>query len=60
MALGPTQPLTERSTRNLPRGKGRPTLKADSLTAMCELIVYKMWGTSTSHNPMDLHSLLQE
>jgi hypothetical protein len=42
MALGSTQPLTEMSTRNLPRGKGRPARKAD-LTAICEPIVQKMW-----------------
>jgi hypothetical protein len=36
MALGPTQPLTETSTRNLPGGKGRPASKADNLTAICE------------------------
>jgi hypothetical protein len=29
----------EMSTRNLPRGKGRPVRKADNLTAICELIV---------------------
>jgi hypothetical protein len=44
MALGSTQPLTEMSTRNLPgRDKGRPTRKADNLTAICEQIVWKMW-----------------
>jgi hypothetical protein len=44
MALVLTQPLTEMSTRNLPgvRG-GRPARKADSLTAICEPIVKKMW-----------------
>jgi hypothetical protein len=36
MALGPTQPLTEMSTRNLPRGKGRPARGADNLTAIFE------------------------
>jgi hypothetical protein len=36
------QPLTEMSTRNAPGGKGRTTHKAD-LTAICELIVHKMW-----------------
>jgi hypothetical protein len=36
MALGFTQPLTEMSTRNLPEGKGRPSRKADSLTALSE------------------------
>jgi hypothetical protein len=40
MALGPTQPLTEMSARNLPGGKGRPARKAD-LTAICEPIVYR-------------------
>jgi hypothetical protein len=43
MALGSTQPLTDLSTRNYPGGKGRPMLKADNLTAICEPIVYKMW-----------------
>jgi hypothetical protein len=47
MALGSTQPLTEMSTRNLPGGKGRPTLKADYLTAICEPSVYKMWEPRT-------------
>jgi hypothetical protein len=41
MALGPTQPLTEMSIIFL--GKGLPARKADNLTAICELIVYKMW-----------------
>jgi hypothetical protein len=41
--LGSTQPLTEMCTSNLPGGKGRPALKADSLTAICEPIVQKMW-----------------
>jgi hypothetical protein len=43
MALGSAQPLTEMSTRNLSKGKERPLLKADNLTAVCEPIVYKMW-----------------
>jgi hypothetical protein len=43
MALGSTQPLTEMSTRNIPGGEGRPARKADSLTAICEPIAYKMW-----------------
>jgi hypothetical protein len=43
MALGSTQSLTEMSTRNLRGGKGRPARGADNLTAICELIVYKMW-----------------
>jgi hypothetical protein len=43
MALMSTQLLTELSTRNLPGGKGRPSLKADNLTAIYEPLVYKMW-----------------
>jgi hypothetical protein len=59
MALGSTQPLTEVSTRNIPGGEGRPARKADNLTAICELIVYKNVGASTSHSPMGLHGPLQ-
>jgi hypothetical protein len=43
MALGSTKPLTEMSTSNLSGGKGRPTHKADNLTAIYEYIVQKMW-----------------
>jgi hypothetical protein len=39
MVLGPTQPLTEISTRNLPGGKGRSQSKADNFIANCESIV---------------------
>jgi hypothetical protein len=35
-ALGPTQPLTKLSTRNLPGGKKRPACRADKLGAICE------------------------
>jgi hypothetical protein len=41
--LESTQSLTEMSTRNCPRGKGRKGRKADNLTAICEPIVQKMW-----------------
>jgi hypothetical protein len=44
LALGSTQPLTEMSTRNFPGGKGRPARKADKLTAICELTVYRKYG----------------
>jgi hypothetical protein len=37
MAQVLTQPLTELSTRNLSGGKGQLALKADNLTAVCEL-----------------------
>jgi hypothetical protein len=39
MVLDSTQPVTEMSTRNLPRSKGRPALKADNFTAIYEPIV---------------------
>jgi hypothetical protein len=35
-ALGSTQPLTERSTRNFPEGKKRPARRADILAAIYE------------------------
>jgi hypothetical protein len=38
MALWSTQPLTEMSTRNFPGGEGRPTRKAENLTAIYEPI----------------------
>jgi hypothetical protein len=37
MPWGPTQPLTEMSTRNFPGGKGQPARKADNLTVMYKL-----------------------
>jgi hypothetical protein len=39
MALGPTQPITEMSTRNLPGEQRAPAREADHLTAICEPIV---------------------
>jgi hypothetical protein len=39
MALESTQPLSEKSTRNLPGSKGLPARKADNLTAVCEPIM---------------------
>jgi hypothetical protein len=39
MYLWTTQPLTEKSTRKFPGGKGRPAREADNLTAICEPIV---------------------
>jgi hypothetical protein len=39
MGLGSTQSLKEMSTRNIPRGKGKSTRKADNFTAICEPIV---------------------
>jgi hypothetical protein len=39
MALGPTQPPTEMSTRNLPGGKGQLARGADNLIAFYEPII---------------------
>jgi hypothetical protein len=36
MAPGSTQPLTEMSTRNFPRGKKGPARRADNFAAICE------------------------
>jgi hypothetical protein len=52
MALGSNQTLKEMSTRNLPGGKWRPAREADILTAICEQVVEKNVGASTSHNHM--------
>jgi hypothetical protein len=58
MALGSIQTLTEMSTRNLPRGKGRPARKADNLTAIW-IDCLENVRASTSHNLMGLHGPLQ-
>jgi hypothetical protein len=60
MSLGSTQPLTEMSTRNLSGSKGQTASKADNLSAICELIVWKTVEVSTFQNTMGLQSLLQE
>jgi hypothetical protein len=39
MALGSTEPLTEKNTRNFAGGKGRPAREAYILTPICEQIV---------------------
>jgi hypothetical protein len=39
MALGFAQPLTETSTRNIPKSKARPVRNADNLTAVFEPII---------------------
>jgi hypothetical protein len=39
--------------------KVRAARKPDNLTAICEPIVLKSVGASTSHNPMGLHGVLQ-
>jgi hypothetical protein len=51
MLLGLTTPLTEMSTTNLPRGKGRPSCKTDNLTAIYEPIVYTMLRPRRLTNP---------
>jgi hypothetical protein len=48
MILGSIQPVTEMSTRNLPGSKGRSAHKADNLTAICKLTVWKMWNPQIS------------
>jgi hypothetical protein len=48
MAPGSTQPLTEMSTRKILAGKGRPTRKADNLTAIYEPISRKCGNLNIS------------
>jgi hypothetical protein len=43
MVQGSNQPLTERSTRNFPRGKKRQARRSDNLAAICEPNVCKLW-----------------
>jgi hypothetical protein len=43
-----TQPLTEMSTMNLPKGKRWTAHKADNLTAICEPTVWKSGGFEVS------------
>jgi hypothetical protein len=43
IVLESTQSLTEKSTRNLPGGKGRPARKLENFIAICEPIGWKMW-----------------
>jgi hypothetical protein len=51
MALRLTQSPTEMSTRKLPRGKGVLAGRADNLTAICELIVYRKCGNLDISQP---------
>jgi hypothetical protein len=48
MTLRLTQPITEISIRNLPGNIGRPTRKADILTAICEPIAYECGSVDVS------------
>jgi hypothetical protein len=59
MVPGSTQPLTEMSTRNLPGGKGRPARQDDNLPPSVSRLSREYVGASMSHNPMDLHGMLQ-
>jgi hypothetical protein len=56
MALGSTQPLTEMTGIFL-GGKWGPAHRAENLTPICEQIVYKNVGASTSDNPMSLQEV---
>jgi hypothetical protein len=52
VALESTQPLTEMSTRKLPRGQVRPASKADNVNGICEPTVQKNVGASTFSQPL--------
>jgi hypothetical protein len=51
MALGPTQTLTEMSTRKLSGGEGLPARKTGKLTAICEPIVERKCGSLDVSQP---------
>jgi hypothetical protein len=57
MALGPTQPIREMSTRNLPGIKERPSRKATTAHPSVIRLSKENVGVSTSHKPMGLHGL---
>jgi hypothetical protein len=59
MALGPTQPLTEMSTRNIHGVKGGRRIRLTILPPLVSRLSRENVGASTSHNPMGLHGLLQ-
>jgi hypothetical protein len=59
MVLGPTQPLTEMRTGDLPGGEGRPAREADNFTAICEPIVLKIWETRRLTTLWAFHGRLQ-
>jgi hypothetical protein len=60
MALGSTQPLNRNEYQESSwggGGEGLPARKADNLTAICEPIVWKNAGSSTSQNSMGPHGI---
>jgi hypothetical protein len=60
MGQGSTKPLTEMSSTNFSRIEERPALMADNFTAHVWADCIENVGTSSSHNPMGLHGLLEE
>jgi hypothetical protein len=42
VALWFIQPVTKLSTRNFSESKSRPVRKTDNITAICDLVVYKL------------------
>jgi hypothetical protein len=60
MAQESTQPLTEISTRISPvAGEGGRRVRLTTLPPSVSRLSSEIVGTSTSHNPMGLHGLLQ-
>jgi hypothetical protein len=56
MGLESTQPLSEKSTGNLPGGKGQPAHKDDNLTAIHEQMPRKCQSVNvlSSYGPLGL------
>jgi hypothetical protein len=59
MALGSTQPLTEMSTREFPRGKCGRRLGLTTLPPSVSRMSANV-GASTSHSPKGLHGLYRD
>jgi hypothetical protein len=59
MALGSTQPLTERSTRNFPGGKSGRRIGLTTLPPSVSRMSQNV-GASTSRNPKGLHGLYRD
>jgi hypothetical protein len=59
MAMGFTQRLTKLSTKRSFLGTAWPARMADNLTDICEPKSLDNVRSSTTHNPIGLHGLLQ-
>jgi hypothetical protein len=59
ITLGTYHGASASAYRKISRGKVRPACKVSSLTVICEHDSLDNMGSSTSHNPIGPHGLLQ-